>query len=164
MVPAIRSQVLAIDKELPLADVATMDELLAGEIAGQRFEAVAVGLFASLALVLAGIGIYGVIAYMVSRRTREIGIRMALGAQRGNVLRMVMRDGVFMAGAGTAIGTASSLGLTRLLRSLLFHVTPTDPATYATVIVLLFTVALQQHPISPTLRKLPGVARAAAPT
>jgi len=142
MVPAIRSQVLAIDKELPLADVATMDEVLAGEIAGQRFEAVAVGLFASLALVLAGIGIYGVIAYMVSRRTREIGIRMALGAQRGNVLRMVMRDGVFMAGAGTAIGTASSLGLTRLLRSLLFHVTPTDPATYATVIVLLFTVAL----------------------
>ena len=142
MVPALRSQVLAIDKELPLANVATMDELLAGEIAGQRFEAVAVGLFASLALVLAGIGIYGVISYMVSRRTREIGIRMALGAQRGNVLRMVMRDGVFMAGAGTGIGTACSLALTRLLHSLLFHVTPTDPVTYAAAIVLLFTVAL----------------------
>lgn len=142
LVPALGSQVLAIDKELPLANVATMEELLAGEIAGQRFEAVAVGLFASLALVLAGIGIYGVISYMVSRRTHEIGIRMALGAQRGNVLRMVMRDGVFVAGAGTAIGSACSLALTRLLRNLLFHVTPTDPATYAIAIVLLFTAAL----------------------
>jgi putative ABC transport system permease protein len=142
MVPAVRSQVLAIDKELPLANVATMDELLAGEIAGQRFEAVAVGLFASLALVLAGIGVYGVVSYMVSRRIREIGIRTALGAQRANVLRMVMRDGVFMAGAGTVIGTACSLALTRLLRSLLFQVGPTDPVTYAAVIFLLFAVAL----------------------
>jgi putative ABC transport system permease protein len=142
MVPAVRSRVLAIDKQLPLANVATMDELLAGEIAGQRFEAVAVGLFASLALVLACIGIYGVISYMVSRRTREIGIRLALGAPRSNVLRMVMRQGAFMAGAGTAVGATCSLGLTRLLRSLLFHVTPTDPITYAAAIILLLTVAL----------------------
>ena len=142
MAHAVRSQVLAIDKELPLANVTTMEELLAGEIAGYRFEAVAVGLFASLALVLAGIGIYGVISYIVSRRTREIGIRMALGAHQGNVLRMVMRDGILMAGAGAAVGTACSLALMRLLHSLLFHVEPNDPVTYAAAIVLLLVVAL----------------------
>ena len=142
VVSALRSQVLAIDKELPLSNVATMDDLLAGETAGQRFETAAVGVFAALALLLAGVGIYGVISYMVSQRTHEIGIRMALGAQQGDVLRMVIRDGVFMAGTGIAVGIGGALALTRPLRSLLFEITPTDPATYSAVTVMLVVVAL----------------------
>ncbi|MDE3136747.1 MAG: ABC transporter permease [Acidobacteriota bacterium] len=142
LVPALRSQVQAIDKELPLSEVATMDDLLARETADQRFETAAVGLFAALALVLAGVGIYGVISYMVSRRAREIGIRMALGAQRADVLRMVIRSGMFMAGAGVVVGIGGALALTRLLRSLLFQITPTDPATYSASAAILVTVAL----------------------
>lgn len=142
IVPALRSQVLAIDKELPLFDVATMNDLLAKETADQRFEAAAVGLFAALALLLAGIGIYGVISYMVSQRTQEIGIRMALGAQQADVLHMVVRDGMFMAGIGVAVGIGGALALTRLMRDLLFQITPTDIATYLVVTAILITVAL----------------------
>jgi putative ABC transport system permease protein len=141
-VSALRSQVLAIDKELPLSDVSTMDDLLAEETAGQRFETAAVGLFAALALMLAGVGIYGVISYTVSQRTHEIGIRLALGAQRDDVLRMVIRDGMFMVGTGVVAGIAGAFALTRLLRSLLFEITPTDPATYSVVTVILVAVAL----------------------
>ena len=139
---ALRAQVLAVDKELPLFGVATMDDLLAEETAVQRFEAWAVGLFAALALLLAGVGIYGVISYMVSQRTQEIGIRMALGALRGDVLRMVIRDGMFTAGAGMAVGIGGALALTRLMRTLLFEITPTDPVTYSAVTIILVTVAL----------------------
>ncbi|MGC2814630.1 MAG: FtsX-like permease family protein, partial [Candidatus Acidiferrum sp.] len=135
-------QVLAIDKEVPLSDVAAMDDLLAGETAGQRFEAAAVGLFAALALLLAGVGIYGVISYMVGQRTNEIGIRMALGAQRNDVLRMVIRKGMFMAGIGTVVGICGALALTQLFRNLLFQITPTDPVTYSAVTVVLVAVAL----------------------
>jgi putative ABC transport system permease protein len=142
VVSALRSQVLAIDKELPLFDVATLDDLLAGETAVQRFEAMAVGLFAALALLLAGVGIYGVISYMVSQRTQEIGIRMAIGAQRSDVLRIVLRDGMTMAGAGMVVGIGGALALTRLMRSLLFQITTTDPVTYSAVTVILVTVAL----------------------
>jgi putative ABC transport system permease protein len=142
VVSALRSQVLAIDEELPLSDDATMDDLLAGETAGQRFEMAGVGLFAALALMLASVGIYGVISYMVSQRTHEIGIRMALGAQRDDVLRMVIRDGMFTTGTGMAVGIGGALALTRLLRSLLFQVTPTDPGTYSAVTVILVIVAL----------------------
>ncbi|HEX5433692.1 MAG TPA: ADOP family duplicated permease, partial [Candidatus Angelobacter sp.] len=142
VVSALRSQVLAIDKELPLFGVASMNDLLAEETADQRFEATAVGLFAGLALLLAGVGIYGVISYMVSQRTREIGVRMALGAQRGDVLRMVVRDGMFVAGAGMAVGVAGSLALTRVIGNLLFQITPTDPITYSSVALILVLVAL----------------------
>lgn len=142
VVSELRSQVLAIDKELPLSEVATMDDLLAGETADQRFEAAAVGLFATLALILAGVGIYGVISYLVSQRTHEIGIRMALGSQRDDVLRMVIREGMLMAGTGMAVGIGGALALTRLLRSLLFQITPTDPATFSAVTVILAAVAL----------------------
>ena len=142
IVSAVRTQVLAIDKELPLFDVATMNDLLAEETADQRFEAAAVGLFAALALLLAGVGIYGVISYMVSQRTQEIGIRMALGAQRADVLHMVVRDGMFMAAVGVAVGIGGALTLTRLMRNLLFQITPTDTTTYLTVTGILITVAL----------------------
>jgi predicted permease len=142
VVSALRSQVLAIDKELPLFDVASLEDLLAGETADQRFEAAAVGLFAALALLLAAVGIYGVISYMVSQRTQEIGIRMTLGAQRGHVLRMVIQDGMIMAGAGVAVGIGGALALTRLMRNLLFQITSTDPLTYSAVTLILVTVAL----------------------
>ncbi len=142
LLSALRLQVLAIDKELPLFDVSTMDDLLAGETRGQRFETSAVGLFAALALLLAGVGIYGVISYLVSQRTHEIGVRMALGAQRGDVLRIVVRDGLFIAGTGIIIGIGGALVLTRLLRSLLFQITPTDPSTYSVVAIILVTLSL----------------------
>jgi putative ABC transport system permease protein len=142
VVSALRSQVLAIDKELPLSDVATMDDLLAGDTAGQRFETAAVGLFAALALILAGVGIYGVISCAVSRRTREIGVRVALGAQPGDVLRMVLGEGMLLAGIGIATGVAGALALTRFLQSVLFEVKPTDPATFIGVAVMLAAVAL----------------------
>jgi putative ABC transport system permease protein len=93
-------------------------------------------------LLLAGVGIYGVISYMVSQRTNEIGIRMALGAQRSHVLRIVIRNGMFMAGAGVAVGLVGALALTRLMRNMLFQITPTDPVTYSAVSIILVTVAL----------------------
>lgn len=142
LVSALRSQVLSIDKELPLFGVSTMDDLLAEDTRGQRFETAAVGLFAALALLLAGIGIYGVISYLVNQRTHEIGVRIALGAQRGDVLRIVIRDGLLIAGTGIAIGIGGALALTQLLRSLLFQITPTDPATYSAVTLILITIAL----------------------
>ncbi|MCL5670273.1 MAG: ABC transporter permease, partial [Acidobacteria bacterium] len=142
VVSALRSQVLAIDKELPLSNVATMDDLLAAGTADQRFETAAVGLFAALALMLAGLGIFGVISYMVSQRTNEIGIRMALGAERKGVLKMVILRGLKLALIGVAIGIAGALVLTRLLSSLLYGVKPTDPLTFATVSLLLIAVAL----------------------
>jgi putative ABC transport system permease protein len=142
VVSALRSQVLTIDKELPLFDVATMDNLLEAETVDQRFESATVGLFAALALLLAGVGIFGVISYMVSQRTNEIGIRMALGAQRSDVLRMVIRNGMFMTAAGVAVGLVGALALTRLMRNLLFQITPTDPITYSAVTIILVIVAL----------------------
>src|SRR6185437_12649409 len=142
IISALRSQLSAIDKELPLSDVAMMDDLFAEETADQRFETTAASLFAGLALILAAVGIYGVISYMVSQRTHEIGIRMALGAQREDVLRMVIRDGMFMAGTGMIVGIGSALALTQLLRSLLFQVRPTDAMTYSAVTFILIVVVL----------------------
>ncbi len=141
VVSALRSQVLAIDKELPLSDVATMDDLLAGETAGQRFETTAVGLFAALALMLAAVGIYGLISYMVSQRTHEIGIRIALGAQRADVLWRVVGQGMRPALLGLAVGIIGALGFTRFLSSLLFGVKPTDPLTLIVVSLILSGVA-----------------------
>ncbi|MGB2793200.1 MAG: ABC transporter permease [Candidatus Acidiferrales bacterium] len=142
VVSALRSQVLAIDKEVPLSDVAAMDDLLAGETASQRFEAAAVGLFAALALMLAGVGIYGVISYMVSQRTHEIGIRMALGATRKDVLGLVVGQGSKLTLIGVTIGIIGAVGLTRFLSSLLYRVEPTDPLTFTTVSLILIGVGL----------------------
>lgn len=142
LAPAIREQIWALDKDMPIANVATMDRLLAESVAVPRFRTLLLGIFAALALVLASVGIYGVISYSVTQRTHEIGIRMALGAQGRNVMTMVIRQGIVLALTGVAIGLAGSVALTRLMETLLFEVSTTDSATFAGVAALLIAVAL----------------------
>ncbi|MHB8413483.1 MAG: ADOP family duplicated permease [Candidatus Acidiferrales bacterium] len=131
-----------IDPELPVANVMSMDEILSGTLAPRRFSAVLISIFAALALLLAAVGIYGVMSYMVGKRTNEIGIRMALGAQKGDILRMVTGQGLKLALIGVAMGMAGALGLTRFLSSLLYGVKTTDPLTFIAVSLLLTAVAL----------------------
>ena len=119
----------------------TMDARLSRSIAGRRFNLLLLGSFAALALLLAGVGIYGVIAYVVTERTREIGIRMALGAQRRDVLRMVLGQGIRLALLGVGIGLAAAFGLSRVLQTLLFEVKPSDPLTFALIPVVLVGIA-----------------------
>jgi len=142
LAPAIREAVRGIDKDLPVVDVASMMKLLSVSLARARFSTVVLGVFAGMALLLAVIGIYGVISYGVTERTHEIGLRVALGAQQADILSMVLRQGLILAMAGVAIGMAGAFGATRLMRSLLFGTSFTDPVTYAAVICLLITVAL----------------------
>jgi len=142
LVSAVRKEVADLDKNLPLYGVQTMDEVLAKEVATQRFNAGALVGFAALAVLLAAVGIYGVMAYAVGQRTREIGVRMALGAERGRVLRMVLKEGLRLAVLGVVLGVAAAFALTRLMTSLLFGVKASDPATFAVVTVALLGVAL----------------------
>ncbi len=142
LVEEVKKQIWSLDGQIPVSDVHAMDELIAVSLAQQRFNMLLLGLFAALALILAAVGIYGAMAYAVNQRTHEIGIRTALGAQRRDVLRLVMRDGAKIALFGIASGIAGALALTRLMASLLFEVKPTDPATFAGVAILLALVAL----------------------
>ncbi len=138
---AIKHEVWTLDKDLPIYDVATMDQVV-NDITGQRrFDSFVMGIFGGLALLLAGVGIYGVLSSTVQQRTPEIGVRMALGAQRGDVLRMVMGYGLKLALAGMALGLVAGLILTRLLASLLFGVSPTNPLTYLAVCAGLMLVS-----------------------
>ena len=141
-VSALQSAAWSLDNELALAHVRTMDQLMYDSVASSRFRAVLFAVFAALALVLAMIGIYGVMAYAVSQRTHEIGIRMALGAHRMNILRRILREGAGLALLGVAIGSVVALALSRTLAGLLFGVHVTDPVTFVTVAALLFGVAL----------------------
>ena len=141
-VAAVRSIVRELDPELPVYDVSTMQQLLTKSVATRRFNMFLVAVFSAFALVLAAIGIYGVMSYAVTARTREIGIRMALGARAVSVLSLVIKDGMKLALIGLAIGIGGAFALTRLMRTLLFDVTPTDPVTFAGVAILLFLVAL----------------------
>src|SRR5262249_24122989 len=125
-----------------LRNVTTLDGRLREQNAPRRFQTTLLSLFAALALVLAGAGIFAAMHYSVAQRTKEIGIRMAMGASRGTVARMVLREGLALAGFGVAIGTAGSLALTRSIRSLLFEVGPGDPATLSGVLLLLTAIAL----------------------
>jgi putative ABC transport system permease protein len=138
----IRGAVAAIDKDQPIFAIATMNQLKSDSVGTQRLTLVLLGLFSALALALAAIGIYGVISYSVAQRTHEIGIRVALGAQHGDVLRMVLGQGGKIALAGIAIGVAAAFGLTRLMASLLFSVSASDPLTFAGVALLLVLVAM----------------------
>jgi putative ABC transport system permease protein len=138
----VKKQVWSIDRQIPIGDIASMDELLAGSLAQQRFNMLLLGIFALLALMLATIGIYGLTAYAIGQRTHEIGIRMALGAQRRDVLRLIVGEGATLVISGIVIGLLGGLALTRLMRSMLFEVKPADPATYVAVAFLLALVAL----------------------
>ncbi|MGB6482263.1 MAG: ABC transporter permease [Candidatus Acidiferrales bacterium] len=138
----IRGAIASIDKDEPIFAITTMNQLRTDSVNTQRLTLVLLGLFSALALVLAAIGIYGVISYSVAQRTHEIGIRMALGAQRQDVLRMVLGQGGKIALAGIGIGIVAAFGLTRLMSSLLFSVSASDPLTFAGVAILLVLVAM----------------------
>jgi predicted permease len=139
---SIRRVASRIDKDLPVTDIASMPELVDASVAQPRLQTLLLGLFSALALTLAAVGIYGVISYSVIQRTHEIGIRMSLGAQPAQVLRLVMGQGVKLALVGTAVGAAAALALSRWMRSLLFGVGPADPLTLVCVAILLVAVAL----------------------
>ena len=139
---AIRNEVLNLDKEQPTTNIQTLNQFFSTSIAQQRFSVVLLGVFAAVALVLAAVGIYGVLSYAVTQRTHEIGIRMALGAGRHHVLRLVVGKGMLLTLIGLAGGLIAAFALTRLMASLLFGVTATDPVTFASVATVLLGVAL----------------------
>jgi putative ABC transport system permease protein len=141
MAATVRKAVWEIDKDQPVSNIRTMEEILADSIARQRFSMLLFGVFAGVALLLAAVGIYGVMSYSVAQRTHEIGIRMALGAQTGAVLRLAVAYGLKLVLAGVLIGLVAAFILTRLMSTLLFGVTPTDPATFALISLLLICVA-----------------------
>ena len=138
----LREEVWAVDPDIPLSNITTMERLLSEALAQPRFNAIVLGFFGATALALAALGIYGVLSTTVAQRTSEIGIRMALGARSGDVVRMVVRQGMRMTLAGLAIGVAAALASTPVLRSLLFGVDATDPSTFAVVSAFLAGVAL----------------------
>jgi len=142
LVQPLRQQIQAVDPNLPVFGEQTMEELVSASLSQRRFAMQVVGLFGVLALLLAGIGIYGVMAYAVAERTREIGVRMALGAQTGDILRLVVKQAASLALVGVGIGSAGALIATRVMSSLLFGVNATDPLTFAGVALLLTFVAL----------------------
>jgi putative ABC transport system permease protein len=160
LIEEVKKQVWSLDSRIPVSDVHPMDELMAVSLAQQRFNMLLLGVFAALALILAAVGIYGMMAYRVGQRMHEIGLRIALGAQRRDVLRLVLGDGARLAGLGIAIGIGGAMALTRLMTSLLFEVTPTDPETFAVVAIVLAIVALAAcyAPIRRALRVDPMVA------
>jgi putative ABC transport system permease protein len=141
---AVRGEVRALDAEVPVFDVMTMEQVINDSQATfmRRYPAYLIGVFACVALLLAVVGIYGVISYAVTQRTREIAIRVALGAQAGDVLRLVLLDGVLLALVGVGLGVGGALVLTRLMTGLLFGVSAADPFVYAFVSLLLVAVAL----------------------
>jgi putative ABC transport system permease protein len=141
-VPTLRQIVWSMDRDLPLENVRTMDEILGETVADSRFNTALLSMFAAVALLLAAIGIYGVLAYTVAQRTSEIGIRMALGAQRSSVLRLVVGNGLTLAVIGVAIGAAAALVATRALQRLVFGVSTTDPGVFAFVALALTAVAV----------------------
>jgi len=142
VVAATRRELIALDKNIPLARIKTMTERVAEVTSRTRFITLLLGIFAGLALLLAAIGVYGVMAYSVSAREREMGVRIALGAQPVAVLRLVLRDGMTLTGAGLALGALASWGSLRVLKSQLYEVSATDPLTFIVISLLLVAVAL----------------------
>lgn len=142
VIPALTGAVRNVDSDVPVLNVRTMDDAVSESLSPQRFSMLLLVAFAGLALLLAVVGIYGVMSYSVSRRTQEIGIRVALGARRQDVLMMVIRQGLLLALTGSAIGIVGALLLSRVIASQLYGVSPTDPVTFVVVSVLLTVVAL----------------------
>jgi putative ABC transport system permease protein len=130
---SVRTVIRGLDPNLPVSDVRTMNDVVAAALSTPRFTSMLLSIFAALALILSAIGIYGVLSFLVSRRTREIGIRLAMGAERAQVLRMVTGGGVSVALVGVAAGLVMAFGITRLLRGVLYGVTPLDPLTFVLV-------------------------------
>ena len=139
---AVTREAHALEPNVPIYDVKTMEQWLSGSLARRRFAMLALGLFSGLAMLLAAVGIYGVMSYTTAQRTREIGVRVALGAQRRDVLSLVIRKGVNLALLGAAIGLMGCLAASRLVSSLLYGVTPRDPWTFASASLLLVAVAV----------------------
>ncbi|MBX3277645.1 MAG: ABC transporter permease [Acidobacteria bacterium] len=139
---AIKRQIWSVDPMIPLTRVETMDQTMSASYAERQFNMLLLGIFAGVALLLAGVGIYGVMSYAVEQRTHEIGIRLALGARRADVLRLVLGQGAALIGGGLALGVAAAAGLVRMMRSLLYATSPYDPWTFAGVVALLAAVAL----------------------
>jgi putative ABC transport system permease protein len=138
---SIRAVIREVDPSLPVYGLSPMSEVVAKSMVQPRFLSLLLATFSGIALFLAAIGIYGVMAYSVAQRTQEIGVRMALGAQRLHVLRLVFSQGFVLLMIGMVIGLGGAFALTRLLRTLLFEITPTDPLTYSGVVALLIIVA-----------------------
>jgi predicted lysophospholipase L1 biosynthesis ABC-type transport system permease subunit len=139
---AVRGQIAALNKDQSVFNVRTMEQVLAQSVAPRRFSMMLLTVFAVVALGLASLGIYGLMSYAVAQRTREIGVRMALGAQSVNVLRLVIGQGMKLALVGVALGLIASVALTRTMKNLLFGVSATDPATFAAIALLVSLVAL----------------------
>jgi len=139
---AVRRAAQSVNPDAPVFRVRTMREVIAGSMAQERFNTILMTLFAVVAMLLGAVGLYGVMAYSVTQRTREIGIRVALGARRADVLRLVIRQGLRLVALGLALGLMAALALTRLMKRLLFEVSATDPMTFAGVALLLALVAL----------------------
>jgi predicted permease len=139
---SVRNAIWAVDKDQSVANIDSMEHIVAGAVARQRFSMLLLAIFAGVALVLAAVGIYGVMSYSVAQQTREIGIRMALGAQRSDVLKMTIKQGLKLVGVGLIIGLAAAFVLTRVMATLLFGISATDPITFATISLILMAVAL----------------------
>jgi predicted permease len=142
IVPAVRSALQAVDRDQPMTQVISLEQNLSAAVGQQRVSALLLGIFAALALVLAAIGIYGVTSYSVAQRSKEIGIRIAMGAQPGDVLRLIIGFGARLAFVGVVIGVIAALALTQLMKTMLFGVTATDPVTMAAVSITLIAVTL----------------------
>ena len=141
VIATVRREVASLDPNLPIYDVRTMDQWIATSLAAPRFNVVLLGTFAGLALILASVGIYGVVAYSVTQRTRELGLRIAIGAQQRDVVAMVLRESLVVVAVGMAVGVAAALLATRALSGLLFGISPLDPVTWTAVTAVLFGVA-----------------------
>jgi putative ABC transport system permease protein len=158
--PELRRVIQAIDPQLPITNIRSMNEVASTALAQQRFNMLLIGVFAAVALSLTMVGLYGLLGYQVAQRTREIGVRMALGARRADVLRMVVMRGLTLTLAGMVIGVAGSLGLGRFLKTLLFGVTATSPWVFVTVAGVLLVVAFLASfiPARRTMRVDPVIA------